>query len=227
MPGAKPSSVALPPWTAKRRPRAQYRAAANQQARAIGSLILAWNEANGSLFDVYRWTVAEADFAATRHVWLALQSDDLRRKVIRAAASTLDHRKALYSGLVWALDQLDRANEQRKFAVHVYLRGWGEHLEPDYFTTDDGKLNKHERAPWLADAAALTGDLYAIADYIRGIGMAFGPGGRAYPYVRRPVLRSRRLADAAKSALAAKKKADRQARRTQDRPAGYGRSSGS
>jgi hypothetical protein len=96
----------------------------------------------------------------------------------------------------------------------VYLRDWGDTITPDYFTTDTKKINRHESDPWMDDADALVGDLYAIADYIRGIGMAMRPSGRPRPYVRKPRLRSRRLAEAAKGATKAKivKKARRNAR---------------
>lgn len=199
-----PAAVKLPPWTAARRPRPHLRPIVKKNAMAIGSLLMAWNEAHGSLFDVFQWMVVDGDTVVARNLWLALQSDDLRRKAVRAGAAAIDHKKTLHTALIWSLDELDSANEQRKFAAHVYLRDWGDTITPDYFTTDTKKINRHESDPWMDDADALVGDLYAIADYIRGIGMAMRPSGRPRPYVRKPRLQSRRLGQAAKGATKAK-----------------------
>lgn len=73
--------------------------------------------------------------------------------------------------------------------AHVFFRDWGGEVAPDYFSTSDKKLDRLENNDWVADA----GDLYAIADYLRGVGMALGPVPRPRPLVRKPRIKSRRL----------------------------------
>ena len=199
----------LPPFTARRRPRPIVRKQVRESAQHVGNVLLAWNEAMASLYDVLRWLMADGDFGRARDLWNELKSDDMRRKVIRAAASALDDRKTLQNGLIWSLDQLDALSDIRNHAVHTHLRNWGGELTPDYFTTPDKRLPKPNIEPWMADADAIAGDLRAIADYIYGIAFTIGPQRRVWPLVKRPAVRSSKLV-ARKSSLKKKGRPPRQ-----------------
>lgn len=161
-----------------------------------GALIMAWNEAHGELFDLFRWLCAEGDFDKARSLWLVIQSDDLRRRAVAAAAEAMTDRRTLKTAIGWATDRLADLSQSRNFATHVYFRDWGDELAPDYFSTADNKLNKIESQKWFEDAPAITGDLYALADYIRGISMALGPVAQPRPNVRKPRLQSFRFKQA-------------------------------
>lgn len=186
----------LPPWTARRRPRAHLAKVVRRHAAATGALLMAWNEAHGELFDVFRWLCADGDFTTSRNVWLVIQSDDQRRRTVEGAALAMDSRLRLKNAILWATARLSEFSSTRNFAAHVYYRDWGGTIEADYFSTTDNKLEKIEAQQWVDDAPAMVGDLYALADYIRGIAMALGPNKLPYPLTRKPKLCSRRMLEA-------------------------------
>lgn len=189
----------LPPWTARRRPRRHLAKIVRRHAAATGSLLMAWNEAHGELFDVFRHLSAAGDFTTARNVWLVIQSDDQRRRAVEASAHAMKSKVRLKNAVLWATARLAEFSATRNFAAHVYYRDWGGAIEADYFSTTDAKLEKIEAAQWVDDAPAMAGDLYAIADYIRGIALALGSAKSAYPLTRKPKLRSRRMTEVSTS----------------------------
>lgn len=181
----------LPPWTPSRRPAAIIRARIKQSGQRIGDLVLAWNAAHEGVFEVMRLVLCGGDFQRAKDMWIALENDGPRRKVLQAAAHTfLAKRRTLLTALKWTLRRIDALAEVRNDAVHIHLMNWGGEALPHFLMTKDGALKRYDERPWEAEVAEVCGDLRALGDYAKGIAMALQLPSRPRPYYRRPALRS-------------------------------------
>lgn len=97
--------------------------------KAIGQLLLAWNDLHERLLTLF----VPASGADTEHesqrpaaVWHSVRSDHARREMLRAALSKLPNdefkgREKLVTEITWILDMADKLEGRRDDAVHTPL----------------------------------------------------------------------------------------------------------
>jgi hypothetical protein len=212
-----PDAVKAPPWTARRRAGALVRPQLRKAAQRLGDLTLAWNAAHEGLFEIMRVLMCDGDFVRARDLWLSIDSDKARGRVIGAFAKTaLIKRKTLAGAVQWVVGRISKLADTRNDAVHMHLMDWGGDAVPHHLMTKEGSLKRWQKQPWEAEVSLLCGDLRAMGDYATGIAMAIRDG-RPRPYVLRPALRSTPALTAAKSERDGKAKKRQEALRASSR----------
>jgi hypothetical protein len=105
-------------------------------AKAIGSLLLAWNDLHERLSTVFVMAMGLRQFARSFALWHETRNDIGKRRLLRAAianlpASEIGERKKLVAEITWLLDAADKLEGLRDDSVHTQRHGPAADIKPD------------------------------------------------------------------------------------------------